>query len=338
MSHATHVHFLLLPGSIVLDWAGPAEALRIANQLRTAQGQPALWELHFCGASSQAISSVGAVIQTLEPFPSAATLTQGQHWLVLVGQPGECVELDHPDAQALLRWLRALPVPLRSGGVELLCVCAGAVIAAHAGLLHQRHATTHHQHLDELRTAAPTCQVQDNRVFVQDDGIYTSAGMTTGIDLFLHRIAALGGAALAAQVAQTMVVALRRGPHDPELSPFLSYRQHIHPTVHRLQDAISQQPQQDWSLPRMAELAHSSTRHVARLFNLHAGIAPLEYVQRIRLATAQAALQAGYSVTRAAEIAGFSSDGQLRRSWHALGMANSPRRSQPQHEPRRTNA
>jgi transcriptional regulator GlxA family with amidase domain len=239
------------------------------------------------------------------------------------------VVLDDPDAQALLRWLRMLPTPFASGALELVCVCAGAVIAAHAGLLHQRHATTHHQHLDELRAVAPTCHVQDNRVFVQDAGIFTSAGMTTGIDLFLHRIAATGGAALAAQVAQTMVVALRRGPHDPELSPFLSYRQHMHPTVHRLQDAISQQPHWDWSLPRMADAAHTSTRHVARLFKLHAGIAPLEYLQRIRLATAQTALQAGYSVNKAAEIAGFSSDGQLRRSWHALGLHGSPQDQRP---------
>ncbi len=140
----------------------------------------------------------------------------------------------------------------------------------------------------------------------------------------LHRISALCGPALAAQVAQTMVVALRRGPHDPELSPFLAYRNHIHPALHRVQDAVSQQPQTTWTVPRMADLAHTSPRHLTRLFLEHAGIAPLQYLRRIRLAMAQAALQSGRNVTQAAEMAGFSSDTQLRRAWHQFAGEGTP--------------
>ena len=160
-------------------------------------------------------------------------------------------------------------------------------------LLAGRRATTHHHHLDELRRVEPRCEVVANRVFVIDPPLYSSAGVTTGIDLMLHRIADICGEALAAQVAQTMVVALRRGPQDPELSPFLAYRNHLHPALHRVQDAVSEAPQDDWSVPRMAQVAHTSSRHLTRLFVEHAGVAPLAYLRRLRLATAQLALALG---------------------------------------------
>jgi transcriptional regulator GlxA family with amidase domain len=161
-------------------------------------------------------------------------------------------------------------------------------------------------------------------VFVLDGDVASSAGVTTGIDLALHLVSQECGAPLAARVAQTMVVALRRGPQDPELSPFLAHRDHMHPVLHRVQDAVCAEPQRDWSLARLAEVGCTSPRHLTRLFVEHAGTAPLLYVRRIRLALAQAALASGQGVTRAAELAGFSSDTQLRRAWHRLGMAGRP--------------
>ena len=183
---------------------------------------------------------------------------------------------------------------------------------------------TPHQHLRELAETDRHCEVVDNRVFVLDPPVYSSAGVTTGIDLVLHRIAALCGDALAARVAQTMVVALRRGPHDPELSPFLAHRHHLHAALHRVQDAVSARPQQDWTVPRMAEVACTSPRHLARLFAQHAGVAPLAYLRRLRLATAQAALASGASVGHAAAQAGFVSDTQLRRAWRQFGLPGTP--------------
>jgi transcriptional regulator GlxA family with amidase domain len=317
------VHFVLLDDSLLLDWAGPAEALRMANQALLAQGRPSAFALHFVGPCSRTRSSVGALVTGLAPLPDLSDPTRPQ-WVVLVGLPGDRVELDTAPARDLLHWLRSLR--LAQDRVELVCICAGAVIAAHAGLLTGRQATTHHHHLDELRQAEPGCTVLSNRVFVLDPPLSSSAGVTTGIDLFLHRISALCGPALAAQVAQTMVVALRRGPGDPELSPFLSYRDHMHSAVHRVQDAVSQEPQRVWDVTRMAAVACTSPRHLTRLFIQNAGIAPMHYLRSIRLDLAAAALHAGRSVAQAAEVAGFSSDTQLRRAWHQLGKGGSPSR------------
>lgn len=313
------VVFVLLPGSLVLDWAGPAEALRIANQRLRALGQPERFAIEFASPRPTAMGSVGVALSGLAPLPAQ---WDGPGWVVLVGLPGDTIAVNTPEAQDLLHWLRGQR--FERGGLELVTICAGAVLAAHAGAFAGRRATTHHHHLGELRTVEPCCDVVANRVFVIDPPVYSSAGVTTGIDLVLHRIGELCGEALAAQVAQTMVVALRRGPQDPELSPFLAYRNHLHAALHRVQDAVSEQPQAEWSVPRMAEVAHTSARHLTRLFMEHAGVAPLAYLRRLRLAVAQLALASGASVTRAAEQSGFGSDTQLRRAWHQFGLPGSP--------------
>ncbi len=225
--------------------------------------------LRFASPTPQSVTSVGAVLSGLEPLPTAWPAAA---WVVLIGLPGAAIDVATAEARALLHWLRGLRPERRR--LELLTICAGSVLAAHAGLLAGRRATTHHQHLAELQQVEPRCDVVANRVFVPDAPLYSSAGVTTGIDLVLHRIADECGPAIAAQVAQTMVVALRRGPHDPEFSPFLAHRNHLHPALHRVQDAVSQHPAGDWSVPAMAEVAHASPRHLTRLFIDHAGIAP----------------------------------------------------------------
>ena len=313
------VVFALLPDSLLLDWAGPAEALRIANQQLRAAGRPERFALEFASPQAAAMTSVGVTLSGLAPLP---TRWSDPAWVVLVGQPGDSVSVDGDATRALLHWLRGLR--FEQGRLELVTICAGAVLAAHAGQLAGRRATTHHHHLAELQQIEPRCDVVANRVFVLDAPVYSSAGVTTGIDLMLHRIGQTCGEALAARVAQTMVVALRRGPHDPELSPFLAYRHHLHAALHRVQDAVSEQPQADWDVSRMAGVARTSPRHLTRLFVAHAGVAPLAYLRRLRVASAQLALASGASVTRAAELSGFGSDTQMRRAWRQFGLPGSP--------------
>lgn len=316
-----HVRFALLPSSLVLDWAGPAEALRIANQALVMQSSPAPFVLHFISPTPDTVSSVGVQLTGLTALPKELP---SPAWLVLVGQPGNTLAVTSEPARALLHWLRGLR--LKTGDLDLITVCAGAVLAAHAVLLKGRRVTTHHHHLQELQAIEPLCDVIPNRVFVEDGPVHCSAGVTTGMDLTLHLIARHCGPAIAAQVAQTMVMPLRRGPHDPELSPFLALRGHLHPALHRVQDAVSQQPAHNWNLATMAEVAHTSPRHLTRLFTEHAGIAPLYFLRSIRMATARAALKAGHNVTNAAEVAGFTSETQLRRAWQDFGLAGTPSR------------
>jgi transcriptional regulator GlxA family with amidase domain len=322
---AIEVLFVLLPDTLILDWAGPAEAFRIANQSLVRLGKPAAFKLRFVGPQSDVRSSVGAQIAQVEPLPPLlATPT----WLALLGSPDEASGKYGAQVRRLTHWLRTIAPQLQAAHTphRLVTICAGALLAAQAGLLAHTRVATHHLELDKLKRLEPLCEVQPNRVFVVDErhSVYSSAGITTGIDLAVHLIAEVCGEAIAARVAQVMVLPQRRGINDPELSPFLQGRAHMHPGVHRVQDAVGGQPLADWSVTRMAEVACTSPRHLARLFDDHVGLAPLAYLRSIRLALAEQALATGHAVGRAAEMAGFSSDTQLRRAWHAAGKAGTP--------------
>ncbi len=162
----------------------------------------------------------------------------------------------------------------------------------------------------------PAARVHANRIFVEDGRIFTSAGVTAGIDLALHVIGRQHGHRIAATVARELVVYLRRSAADPALSPWVQHRNHIHPVVHRVQDAVSRDPAGDWPAKRLAGIAHTSARNLARLFAQHAQCSPLDYVQRMRVGLARELLTQGkLSVDRAAEMAGFSSSHQFRRVW-----------------------
>ncbi|MFZ4289297.1 GlxA family transcriptional regulator [Variovorax sp. HJSM1_2] len=316
------VLFVLLDSSLVLDWAGPAEALRMANQDLLGSGAAARFTLAFVSPTAQTQGSVGITLAGLAPLPDLSPGDTPPTWVVLVGMPGSTIDVSSEAARTLLHWLRGLR--LQRERLELVAICAGALLAAHAGLLAGRRATTHHHHLAELQQVEARCDVVANRVFVEDAPVYSSAGVTAGLDLMLQRIGDHCGEALAARVAQRMVVGLRRSAHDPELSPFLAHRNHLHPALHRLQDAVSAQPQDDWSVPRMAALAHVSPRHLARLFLEHTGVSPLQYLRGLRLALAERVLRAGGNVTQAAADAGFTSDTQLRRTWRQAGRSAPP--------------
>lgn len=324
MPDATQVLFVLQDDSLVLDWAGPAEALRLASlEIDALQLPAAPFALRFAGTRSESTGSVGIRLQALEPLPNS--LPEGS-WVVLVGRTA-ATEGKAASRRELIAWLARL-APGRPG-LRLVTVCSGALLAAQAGLLAGRRATTHHHHLDDLARLEPHCTVLQDRVFVQDGEVFTSAGVTAGIDLALHLIAAHAGELVAARVAEQMAVALRRGPADPELSPLLAHRQHLNARLHRVQDALSLSPGEDWPLERMAELAAATPRTLSRLFAQHAGTSPQAYLRGVRLAVAKRTLQAGASVATASAAAGFSSELQLRRAWAAAGGPGTPSSARP---------
>lgn len=314
-SQLIDVLFVIVPHSLMLDIAGAAEAFRLANQHREARGLPPRFRLGFAGPVANPPTSVGLALADLVPLPEQfATPT----WVVVVGQPTAQVRQPTPEIAITAQWLSdrlhdALLDP--DTPHRLMTICSGTLLAARAGLLGSRSCTTHHELLQMLRALAPQAQVIENRVFVVDGPIASSAGITAGIDVALHLIAEECGEALAASVAEDMVVYLRRSPRDTELSPFHMHRRHLHPTVHRVQDAIVSEPQRDWDMASLAHVGQATQRHLLRLFIDHAGISPLHYLRLIRLERARQSLEYGATVTRAAEEAGFASDLQMRRAW-----------------------
>jgi transcriptional regulator GlxA family with amidase domain len=308
------VLFVVPEDALLLDIAGPAEAFRLADLHRAALGLLPRFQLRFAGATVPVRTSVGLTLADLEELPARL---DHPVWVVVVGQPSARAALATPINLATARWLRHTIHDGLERGVahRLVTICSGTLLAARAGLLAGRRCTTHHELIGALRTLAPDAEVVENRVFVFDGPLASSAGVTAGIDLALHLIADECGSALAAAIAQDMVVYLRRSPRDPELSPMLLHRGHAHPAVHKVQDAICSSPDRDWDMPALAAMGHVTERHLLRLFIAHADVSPLRYLQTIRLERARQALARGESVTRAADVAGFRSALQLRRAW-----------------------
>ncbi len=318
------VLFVVLPGSLLLDLAGPAEAFRLANQQLHRRGRPPAFRLRYAGPLPSAASSVGLTLAELEPLPDALPRPS---WIVLLGRPGDAPDVVRRQRAWLTTrdWLSRCVAPHLSDGatrpdahdageLKLLTVCVGALLAADAGLIGARRVTTHHELLDDLARLAPAASVQANRLFVQDGPLLSSAGITAGIDLALHLITQTCGDAIASAVAQVMVAFTRRGPHDQQRSPLLEHRDHLHPAVHRVQDAVCANPSLDWTAERLAATAHVTPRHLARLFREHAGLSPRGYVEHVRCALARHAIARGAANTAAARLAGFATPRRLRQA------------------------
>lgn len=303
------VYFVLTPGVLLLDFAGASEALRIAAKW----GAP--FDLHFVGLEPEVVSSLALPLGGLAPLPD--TLPEGA-WVCVPGVSGSSDWAVLPPAiEHLAAWLHATVDPARH---RLVTICSGALLAARAGLLAGRACTTHHTLIDRLRALEPKANVMENRVFVVDGPVLSSAGITAGIDLALHWIAQAAGAPLALQVAREMVVYFRRAPNDAELSPWLAYRNHLHPAVHRVQDLIAAEPDRPWSVAELADHVHVSARHLSRLFREQAGVTVHDYHSMLKLALARQWQAAGLSREKAALAAGFSSARQMRR--HEVAALN----------------
>ena len=306
------VLFVLLPNVLMLDLAGPAEVLRLAAQ----SDDPAAidFDLQYVSPVPSLQTSIGLPLAGLAPLPPS--LAPGT-LVVLVGSTSKVSKAQQQAFESasdtLTQWLQRVFAP---SGQRLVCVCAGALSAARAGLLDGRQCTTHHALCAALQALAPKARVLENRLYVTDGPVSCSAGVTAGIDLMLHLLAELAGPRLACSVARDMVVYMRRSGADPQLSAWISGRNHLHPAVHRVQDAIAAAPCDAWTVTRMAELACTSSRHLARLFHEHVGISPLDYLHTLRITVARELLMASsLDMETVAERAGFGSARHLRRIW-----------------------
>lgn len=307
--------YVLLPArTLLLDVAGPIEALRYANRLQ----QQVQFDVRYVGALSEVTTSIGLRVTGIEPLP--ATIEQGA-MIVLSGHTETPMDAGHPadpldaGADQAIAWLQRVVQP----DTLLVSICSGALLAARAGLLDGVNCTTHFSDCGALAAAAPSAKVLENRLYVEDGNRYSSAGITAGIDLMLHIISRLTSPAISAAVARQLVVYLRRAGTDPQLSPWLEGRNHIHPAIHRVQDAITADPTRDWSLDNLADIAIASPRHLSRLFNDHAGMSIPDYLNKLRVALAQQLLtETRLDLEHIAERAGFSSSRQLRRAWGRL--------------------
>ena len=190
--------------------------------------------------------------------------------------------------------------------VAVCSVCTGVFALARAGILNNQECTTHWKYIETLQKNFPKIKVQQNRLFVKSGNIYTSAGITTGIDLALFLIEERHGARFAYKLAKELVVYLRRDSADKQESIFVQYRQHINYQIHEIQDWLIHHLHQKNSIESLAEKVSMSPRNLTRVFKAKTGITIGEYIEKLRVERALQLLKRNEKMAIIAQECGIS--------------------------------
>ena len=300
-SQYTPLVFLVLPDVEILDLAGPLQAFSEVNAI-SPRYTISLVSTHTAVTSAQHVRL--ASLDPLEPVPPGS----------LVVVPGVKYAATQRTDRRVIRWLRNA----YESGATLASICTGSFTLGEAGLLDGRRCTTHWSRVADLARRFPRAHVLDDRLFVRDDRIVSSAGIVSGIDLALSMIETRHGPLVASQVAREMVVYIRRDGAHRQSSIYLDFRAHMNPGVHRVQDWLIQNPQMKAPLESLAEIAGMSSRNLTRRFRESTGVSIKTYATRVRLELAHMLRSdPALSVEAIARRCGFSDARQLRRLWHS---------------------
>lgn len=309
---------VLFPHVQSLDVSGPAEVFHGAGQVHevaprqrkgTEAREPTGYRVvtaSLDGAPVRTSSGLTLVPDTsLERAPVA-------HTLLVPGGAGTRA----PDP-ALLDWLREHG----PRAPRLVSVCTGAALLAAAGLLDGRRATTHWAYCATLAARHPEITVEPDPVYVQDGHVYTSAGVTAGIDLALALVEQDLGRATALAVARHLVVFLRRPGNQAQFSAQLRAQSARRAPLREVQQWITEHPAADLSVEALAARAALSPRHFARAFRAETDATPGRYVDRVRLEHARRLLEdTDDGIERVARSSGFGTSEAMRRAFvRALG-------------------
>jgi transcriptional regulator GlxA family with amidase domain len=297
--------FIIPPKVHLLDITGPAQIFYEA----ACNGAPL--QLIFSTIfpdQTASDSSCTLSFHRLTPFDQP-TLHQGD----LVFVPGIDYSLLSDDAflqdaRPFVDWLNVQ----HRKGVIICSVCIGAFLLAASGLLDGRNCTTHWEYTERLKQRYPKIRLQTNRLFVQEEGIYTSAGIASGIDLALFLVERLWGPHFAAKIAKEAVVYFRRTIDDPQLNVFTQYRNHIDQRIHTIQDLLTQSLNRKFSIEELAGKVNMSPRNLTRLFKKTTQTTIGVYQEQLRAEQAEKLISEGHTMQATALHCGLRSTNQLR--------------------------
>lgn len=310
---ACRIAFVLFPGFQQLDLAGPMAVFEVA---RLARPGSYTWRL-VCSTPGAVRSSAGVHW----PVQALPRRLKDVDLVMVIG--GDGVDAACRDAR-LMAWL----AQAGRSGPRIASICSGSIVLAGAGLLNGRAATTHWSRSRQFATEFPAVQLQPDRIFVREPAaghgvarqpeVWTSAGMTAGIDLCLALVERDHGEDLSREVARQLVVERRRPGGQSQFSPLLDL-QRPDGRFGALLEHIRQHLREDHRVEDLAARACMSPRHFARCFREETGTTPAHAVERLRVEAARAALESGLpSVQRIAQDFGFGNTERMRRSFQRL--------------------
>jgi transcriptional regulator GlxA family with amidase domain len=292
------VAMVIFPGFQLLDAAGPIAAFEIAGRFAADT-----YAIEVLAAEAGEVESSAGVRMT------AAALGRGPYDTLIISGGDGTRSLG--DLARIVAWLRDVAPRAR----RVTSVCSGAYVLAEAGLLDGRRATTHWARSGDFARRYPKVRLEPDRIFVRDENVWTSAGITAGIDLSLALIEDDVGAGVARRAAQQLVVHQRRPGGQSQFSDLLDMGG-SHGRFANLMDWARERLGERLSVEQLADQAAMSPRHFARAFTAETGTTPAKAIERLRLEAARARVEAGHeSIDRVAEAAGFGDPERMRRAF-----------------------
>jgi transcriptional regulator GlxA family with amidase domain len=297
-----------------LDAVGPFEVFAgatavLANGKRGAAG----YDISLVSQHGAPVTTESGLQIVTAPLPSGRAAIDT---LLIPGGDGAQTQRHN---QTLLRWIRAAAARSR----RVATVCTGTFIAAEAGLLDGRTVTTHWARARQLADQYPLLNVDADPIYRRDGNVWTSAGVTAGIDLALALVEEDYGVDIAQTVARWMVMFLHRPGGQTQFATRVWTARAERSPVREVQNYIDDHPAMDHRLDLLAARAAMSTRHFARVFSAEVGETPARYVERVRVEAARAELETSTSTVEAiADRCGFGTAETLRRSFQRrVGVA-----------------
>jgi transcriptional regulator GlxA family with amidase domain len=308
------ITILSFPEVQSLDVTGPLEVFAGAQTLIEAVGREDR------GYEVSILSHDGAPLRTssglqLIPHGSFSEAPRHLDTLIVAGGYGSHAASKDP---ATLEWIASASKRAR----RTASVCTGAFLLAAAGLLDGRRATTHWTAAKELAKRYPSVQVDPEPIFLRDGPIWTSAGVTAGMDLTLALVEEDLDRDAALAIARQLVLFLRRPGNQSQFSATLAAQEPEREPLREVRRHIVENPAADLSVDALAQRAHMSPRHFARLFRVETGVTPARYVESVRLETARRVLEdSGQPIADVALKCGFGTPETMRRCFlRALGV------------------
>ena len=297
------------PQAQILDITGPLEVFaRTARWLREHRGIEQAYEIELLGPRRGLLRTSGGL--DLVATRRYSDLRRADTLLIAGG-------IGYADAlrdRALLAWI----AKQRDRVPRLGSVCTGALLLAAAGVLDGETATTHWAYCDRLATLAPRATVERDAIYVCSGHIYTSAGVTAGMDMALGMVEADWGKATALAVAQELVMYFKRPGGQSQFSRHLS-AQLQDDVFGALELWMLDHLDADLSVDRLAQRANMSSRHFARLFAARMGATPAAYVKRVRIEAARRRIEEGRPrLKQVARQCGFADEQTLRRAFRQV--------------------
>ncbi|WP_348749311.1 GlxA family transcriptional regulator [Pseudomonas rhodesiae] len=299
------VHVLAFPNTQVLDVTGPLQVFASSNDLARQRGLPLPYAVSVIAAQTEPVMTSAGLALVAEPLPAVDAPCDT---LVIAGGWGVYNAADDP---SLVAWVRDKARHTR----RMASVCTGAFLLAASGLLDGCRVATHWTRCEELAKRFPSLTVEANPIFIQQGSMWTSAGVTAGIDLCLALVEEDLGRAVALEVARHLVVFLKRPGGQSQFSATLAL-QEGGSRFAELHAWIAEHLTLDLNIATLASQAGMSERSFVRHYRAETGQTPARAVELIRVETARRQLaDSSASIKRIAVQCGFGCEETLRRSF-----------------------